>query len=47
MSRIWMSGFVLVAAIAALKTFIVLKFAMPNVDVGPAMVSGFSLYFLD
>ena len=47
MQRIWMVGTALVTAIAALKTWLVVQFAMPDAPVDMAMVSAmFGLFFV-
>ncbi|KIN62666.1 Transcriptional regulator, LuxR family [Sulfitobacter noctilucicola] len=46
MARIWVSGSIIVTAIAALKTYIVLTIALPGVSMDFATVSGmFALFF--
>lgn len=46
MSRIWITGIVVVTAIAALKTFLVVHFALPSGSLSFETVSGlFSLFF--
>jgi DNA-binding CsgD family transcriptional regulator len=46
MTRIWISGFALVTAIATLKTYLVLSFAMPGMADSLPTISGlFALFF--
>jgi DNA-binding CsgD family transcriptional regulator len=46
MSRIWVSGILVVVAIAGLKTFVVVNFALPEASSNPALISGlFALFF--
>ncbi len=46
MLRIWITGCLLVTAIAALKTVVVLKFVMPDADASITLISGmFALFF--
>lgn len=47
MSRIWLTGFTLVTAIATLKTFMVVQFLVPSASTNFAMTSGlFALFFV-
>lgn len=46
MSRIWITGIALVTAIALLKTYLVLSFALPGTALGITKISGlFALFF--
>ncbi len=46
MSRIWISGFMLVSVIASLKTYLVLYFAMPSLSGNVTVMTGlFALFF--
>ncbi|MGV8951362.1 MAG: helix-turn-helix transcriptional regulator [Cypionkella sp.] len=46
MSRLWVSAFILVTVVAALKTYLVVMLAMPDGPLDLAMVSGlFALFF--